>query len=124
MSLFAKDQSLDLRFELTPKYSGLRSPLLRCLFCHLSPGLLSTARQLDRESKEEHILEVCSGGGPSHWIQKREGGWAGAEPGHRATCVLPGTVVEEEEPLKLGLAVAGGGLAGLAGSLALGREDL
>lgn len=59
-------------------------------------GLLSTARQLDRENKDEHILEV-SNGELIHWIQKPpEGGQAEAEPGLGATRASPSTVAEAQ----------------------------
>lgn len=32
------------------------------------PGLLATARQLDRENKDEHILEVSDAAEPLHYI--------------------------------------------------------
>ena len=61
------------------------------------PGLLSTARQLDRENKDEHILEVSNGGELIHWIQKPpEGGQAEAEPGLGATWASPSNVTEAQ----------------------------
>ena len=56
------------------------------------PGLLATARQLDRENKDEHILEVSDAAEPIHHIRKPPaGGQAGTKPGHGATCTSPGS---------------------------------
>lgn len=92
--------------------SGPGNPLLRSPSFHL-PGLLSTARQLDRENKDEHILEVSNGvnsfTGFKNLLKqsKRKLSQALGPHSTSSTVAEEGAGLRAEEFLKLSLAVRG-----------------
>lgn len=133
MFSFSKDQNSSQGFECNPpsypQWNGLGSPANSGLPFTISPaGLLSTARQLDRENKDEHILEVSNGVNPLTGFETswRIAGWSTARPWamckSRNTVAQVGARLREELLLKLGLAVIVVKTLRVCCSLALWRE--